>query len=446
MVMRQSQVTELLQEQLLPIHLEERKLLDRIDGWLRFKPEPIKARRTKDREVEWLKDISNTPWPRLIIRATAQGMKVEGVYARNRKPEELDPMWAPWDANDMALKAPALHRAMLSYGYAYTLVTPGEPHAVINTLSPRNFIALYADPVEDEYPMFGLRRIMHRGSVKHYRVYDEDHVYFLSGDESSGKFDFIDVRAHGMGVCPVVQYSNDLDLEGRTPGEIEPLIPMFARINKTDYDRMLVQHFNSWKIRTATGLDKPTSKQEQDEEKMRLRHDDMLVGGEDVQFGTLDETSMDPFVKAHDSDIEALAAASQTTTTAFGKIVNVSAEGLQEARASMRAKTEEKKVAAGAGHVRTLRLSAHAEGRHEDAVDTTVHAKWADMDAMYLAQAVDALGKAATMLGVPPRLLWDRIPGVDFTEAASWAQYADEHPSAEERQANAVESALNPAV
>jgi hypothetical protein len=44
---------------------------------------------------------------------------------------------------------------------------------------------------------------------------------------------------------------------------------------------------------------------------------------------------------------------------------------------------------------------------------------------------VDALGKAATMLEVPKRALWGRIPGVERTDIDDWARMAEaEDPAA----------------
>lgn len=442
--MKKADVVELVQDDLLPLFNKERQHLDTIDGWMRWTPADIVTQRRDNKEAAYLKSLSKTPWARLVIAATAQALSVEGIHAADKQADELHKSWLPWDRNDMETKQGALHRAALGYGMAYTTVLPGIPGAVINGYSPRDFIATYGDEVEDEFPLYGMRVISQgRGRSRLFRVLDEDAVYFLAEkDGFGGDIEFIDTQIHGMGVSPVVRYANELDLEGRAPGEVEPLIPLFARINKTDYDRLLTQHFNSWKVRTATGLAKPESKEDADKEKLRLAQDDILVGEEDVEFGTLDETSLEPFVKAHDSDIEALAAVSQTPTTAFGKLINVSAEGLQEARQSLRAKVKDRKKAFGGSHMRTLRLSAWAEGRDEDAADFTLKAKWADDDSTYLASAVDALGKAATMLGVPPQLLWDRIPNVDETTARTWRQYANENPSAEERQADALAAAF----
>ena len=448
MVMSQSAVRELAHEQLLPAFDKERKALDRIDGWMRWTPEDIVTKRSRDKEISYLKQISRTPWARLVVQACAQALSLENIYAATRQDDELRKMWAPWDRNDMETKQGALYRAALGYGIAYTMTFPGDTGASITAHSPREFIAMYGDPVEDEYPQSAMRVIAQgRNKPRLIRVIDEEAVYFLSEkDYLGGKLDFIDYQVHGMGIPPVVRYANEMDLEGRAPGEVEPLIPLFARINKTDYDRMLTQHFNSWKVRTATGVDEPDSDEEAEVQKMRLRQDDMLVASGDVKFGTLDETSLEPFIKAKDSDLEAIAAASQTPITAFGKMINVSAEGLQEARHSLRAKVGDRKKAFGSSNVRTLRLASWAEGRDEDAADFSVKSKWSDDDATYLASAVDALGKASQMLGVPPQLLWDRIPNVDGTTAEAWRRYAEKHPTADERTADAMRAALNPTV
>lgn len=444
--MKPAELVEVVQDLLLPLHNTDLDTLNKIDGWLRFDPEAIKTKATSNEEAKYLKKLCATPWPRVVIETAAQALKAEGIYAADRQPEELKQMWAPWDANDMETKQGALYRASLAYGLAYTLVLPGvdafgNKGSQITAHSPREFFAVYDDVVEDEYPSWALRIITQANGSVHYRLYDDTHVHLLSRERDASTLSFIESRAHRAGVTPVVRYANQLDLEGRAPGELEPLIPLFSRINKTDYDRMLVQHFNSWKVRYATGIDDPGS--DEAATKMKLRQEDILAStNHEAKFGTLDETVMDPFIKAHDSDIETLAATSQTPMTTFGKIVNVSAEGLVEARASLRAKVQDRQAGYGASHVRTLRLAAHIEKRTDDASNFTIRTKWADTETAALAASVDALGKAAQMLNVPFQLLWDRIPGVDRTTAESWREFAKGNPSPEQKQADAVAKAL----
>lgn len=434
---------------LLSVHAQDTELLTQIDGWLRFEPGRIVTKASSDPEISYLKKLSNAPWARLVIESTAQALTLEGIYGADSRPEDHEQSWAVWERNRMGSRQGSLWRAALGYGYAYGVALPQwdshlEPtaRAVMTPVSPRQMIAEFGDVVEDEFPLFALRVIPQPGGARNLRLIDETHVHYLSQDDATSSIKWIDSRAHDVGYTPVVRFANQLDLEGRAPGEIQPLIPLLARINKTDYDRMLVQHYNSWKVRYAIGIDKAKNREEDERRKKRLQQADILTGGPDVKFGTLDETSMDPFVKAHDSDVEALAATSQTPATAFGKLINVSAEGLQEARASLRAKIRDRKSAFGDGAVRWLRVCADIEGRTDDAQDFTIKAKWADDDVTYLSSAVDALGKAASMLGVPPRLLWERIPNIDATTAASWRTYADKNPSPEERETQAMIDAL----
>lgn len=432
----------------LSVYQRDLQKLDIIDSWLRWDPAKIKTKATKDPEIKWLTQISQTPWPRLIVETTAQTLRLEGLFSAEQLDDtERRALWAPFQRNNMEVKQGQIHRAALGYGVAYTTVTPGEMHgersAFIAAHSPREFTAIYADVVEDEFPMFALRVIPQPDKTVLYRLYDETSVYFFGKEAATDVPAFIESRAHDMGVCPVVRFAQQMDLEGRMPGEIEPVIPLFQRINKTDYDRMLTQHFNSWKVRTATGIDMENMSEEQRErEKLKLRQQDILTGEGDVKFGTLDETNLKPFIEAHDSDIETLAAVTQTPFTTVGKLINVSAEGLVEARRSLQSKSLDKRSSFGTSYAQIGRLSAIIEGRTEIVTDYTLQSKWADTEAATMAAAVDALTKAAVGLGVPPELLWDRIPGVDTPTADAWKAYRADNPTAEDRQAAAVEKAL----
>jgi hypothetical protein len=56
----------------------------------------------------------------------------------------------------------------------------GEPMPVIRGVSPRKLTALYADPVDDDWPMFALK---HDDPLL--RLYDDEQVYFI-GREGKG--------------------------------------------------------------------------------------------------------------------------------------------------------------------------------------------------------------------------------------------------------------------
>jgi hypothetical protein len=52
---------------------------------------------------------------------------------------------------------------------------------------------------------------------------------------------------------------------------------------------------------------------------------------------------------------------------------------------------------------------------------------WRDTSARAFAATVDALGKAAQMLGIPATELWHRIPGTSAEEVERWKAVASEH-------------------
>lgn len=435
--MKRSDVLELANDLLIPGWQQQRQTLDVIDKWHRWEPNALKDKIPNYASTEHrnLAKISETPFLQLVVTTVAQQLVAETF--RSARGVEMDRVIAPWLRNRMHSRQRAVYRGALAYGYSYATAMPGDSGAVIRGRSPRDLYAVYGDVVEDEYPMYYL---LVKGGHKY--VVDEEAVYILGDD--NGRVEYIEERRHNAGVAPAVRYSNQIDLEGRTPGEVEPYVQVAARIDKTTYDRMVNQHFNSWKVRTATGLDMPTDPTDQERVKMLLRQGDILTGEDGVKFGTLDETSSDSLIKATDEDVKLLAVVTQTPVHALtGDLVNLSADAIAESRAMADLKVNERKVGFGDSNEQLLRLAAHIEGRAEDAADFSLRTDWADLQSRSMSQAADALGKMATMLKIPVELLWDRIPTVTPEIAKSWREYKEAHPSAEEQLANALNEQSN---
>lgn len=435
--MNRSDVLELANDVLIPGWQQQRRTLDVIDKWHRWEPDALRDKipNYATSEHRNLAKISETPFLSLVVTTVAQQLVAETF--RSARGVEMDKMIAPWLRNRMHSRQRAVYRGALAYGYSYATAMPGDSGAVIRGRSPRDLYAVYGDVVEDEYPMYYL---LVKGGHKY--VVDEEAVYILGDD--NGRVEYIEDRRHNAGVAPAVRYSNQIDLEGRTPGEVEPYVQVAARIDKTTYDRMVNQHFNSWKVRTATGLDMPTDPADRERVKLLLRQGDILTGEEGVQFGTLDETSSDSLIKATDEDVKLLAVVTQTPVHALtGDLVNLSADAIAESRAMADLKVNERKVGFGDSNEQLLRLAAHIEGRAEDAADFSLRTDWADLQSRSMSQAADALGKMATMLKIPVELLWDRIPTVTPEIAKAWREYKQENPSAEEQLAAALNEQSN---
>lgn len=413
-----------------------------IDSWLR--PDGATGFQIPDkagREHRQLATLARTPWLGLVVTNVAQAMYVDNVVTDSGEDPDL---WKLWMSNGMPAAQVSNHRAMVGYGQSFAVVTPavldGLETARIRCLSVKRMAVEWVDPATDVYPAYALEALSPASGNTRWRFYDSHYRYSLTDGERSGEYRLA-ARPflHGVGATPVVRFANMLDLDGNVTGEVAPFIPTAARINKTSYDRLLAQHFNSWKTRTISGIDLPENedpgleRMETDAAKLKLAQEDILISEDpDTKFGVLDGTSLDTYVAAWRSDIEALAAVSQTPAHALtGQLVNLNAEALAAARAPLTQKVWERQVNAGQSYSRVLRLAASIAGLEEQAKDPLVRVTWQDMEIRSMSQAVDALGKAAVMLGIPKRGLWGRIPGVERSDLQAWETMAREDRDAD---------------
>lgn len=437
MALSASESVALAKDQLIPAWLNERRKLDRIDRWARWDhDDPAKPRHAQNEYRELIKR-SQAPWGDLIVSSIAQTLYVEG-YRRPDDPED-GRGWALWQANGMDGRQVPLNRATLTYGLAYGTVLPGrtltgEAVPVMRGVSPRDMLAVFDDPAFDEWPVYALQvRKTRAGYVV--KVFDDLNVWtFVIEDLADNPKVLPTVEEHGAGVCPVVRFTNRLDLEGRVAGEIEPFIPVLGKVDQTSFDRLVVQRFASWIIRTISGMSPPEQMTDEEKQewrtvqKLRLLVEDMLVADDpDTKFGSLPATPLDGFIKAHDADLTTLAAVSQTPAfELLGQMANLSAEALAAAKASQTAKSDERKHTLGEEYERFIRLACHVAGDTDGAEDFKAQVRWADTSIRSLAQAADALGKLAQMLGMPVEVLWRKVPGLTDQDVDEARQIVEE--------------------
>lgn len=409
--------------------------LDRIDRWARWNHDDPDRPRQSTAEYRELVARSQAPWGDLIVGSVAQTLYVDG-YRRPDAPDDATG-WGIWQANAMDARQVALHRAALTYGLAYLTVLPGrtlsgDAMPAMRGVSPRRMVAVYDAPEADDWPVLALGvRPVHKGLAL--TLLDAEAAYSVRTTSDGIDASSLTVEEHGVGVCPVVRYANRFDLEGRSAGEIEPFIPLLGRIDQTSFDRLVVQRFASWVVRTISGMSVAETAAANGVEpstvRMRLKVDDLLVSEEpDTKFGSLPASPLDGFIKAKESDLTDLAAVSQTPAfELLGQMANMSAEALAAAKASQTAKSDERKHIFGEAHEQAIRLACHVAGDTEGASDFAAQVRWADTSIRSLAQAVDALGKMAQMLGFPPDLLWAKVPGFTQQDVDEARRRADEN-------------------
>ena len=414
----------IVNSRLYPLLVAERERVARIDRWMRWDHDKPHQPRQATREYQELSDRAQAPWGRRVVSAVTDQLYVEG-YREARAADNSAP-WEWWQANGLDARQIAVHESAIGYGLAYNVVLPGkswlgDKMPVIRGLDPSQMIAVYEDPAWDDWPVFALRaepvKVGDRVGQK-LRLYDATQIHHMVMTASGDSIKHTGVENHDIGVCPVVRFTNHLDLRGRATGDIEPIIPVLGRIDQTTFDRLIVQRFASWKVRTIAGMAKPEQDEDAAAARLRLKVEDLLIAEDpDTKFGTLDETSLDPFINAHDADVRALAALSQSPAhELLGSMSNLSADSLAAAEASLTRRVTRVKHPLGESWEQTLRLGGLIMGDEDAARDFASEMHWRDMESRSMSQAADALGKMATMLGVPVELLWEKLPGFTQTD------------------------------
>ena len=449
--MKPSDAVELLRDDLLPKFDAERRELDDIDLWLTG-DNPIDRRAHEDPagSKSALRSLARTPMLRQIVEQLAQQLVLESVSVTNGDEATARRLWAPWENNGLPTRQGALYEAAVGYGYAYGLalpgvspdgkqktLTPNQDSALITFLSPRQMYVVTSSDPFDEWPMFGLWRIPQSGGTVLYRLIDNEGQHFLSMSKD-GKLEYIENRPWGgLDVTPIITYQNHANLEGESVGEVRRNEIVARRYDKTVNDRLLIQHNNSWRILTATGLDDPGSTDDRDRLKAKLRHDDVLLGGEGTNFATLPETTLDSILKAAEADQETLSAMAQVTIWSLNsaKLINLSADALTEARSLNRMKILALQRSMGRSHSNLMRLAAFLEGREQDAANFTLVMEWENVEAQALSGIADALSKLKD-LDIPLEALWEMIPGVSKRKIEQWKTWAKANPSRDQLMAS----------
>ncbi|GAA2618810.1 phage portal protein [Actinomadura fulvescens] len=426
---------------LLRARADELPRLDRVYRYTRGEHASVYVPKGARDEYRWIVERSVRNITRLIVTTVAQALHVEG-YRPAGSSENAAP-WAVWQANRMDARQHGVHRAALKYGLAYTVVLPGDPTPVIKRFSPRRMTAVYADVIDDEWPIYAVETFVERtksGTRRIVRVYDDQARYSLLGPaeldvSDPSKIELTPagedwVETHGLGVCPVVRYLNvdDLDEAETVTGEVEPIIAMQDALNLTAFNEAMAQQFGAFRQRWATGMITEVDETGNPTEPFRARVDAMLTAeSADTKFGEFGQTDLTGFHDSFEATLRYVATVTQTPPHALlGQMANLSAEALDSARDGLNSKIGERKSTLGESHEQTLRLAGLAAGDTAAWSDTAAQVVWRDVGARSLAQTVDAWGKAVQMLGIPAREVWERIPGVSQTDVQRWQASADE--------------------
>lgn len=410
----------------------ERDKLNRIRRyWKGKQPLPLVVPTAAPREVREMAKRSRVNVCDIVVDTMAQSLFVDG-FRGDADHENVEP-WAAWQANKMDRRQSGVHRAAVAYGASYVLVLPGDTNPRIRGVSPRRMTAMYGE--DPDWPELALER----RDASTFRLYDDEAVYFVTFDDR-GDVAVSETSEHGFGVCPVVRFLDQEDLDAddevdeaageATLGQIAPLTDLQDQIDMTTFGLMVAQHYSAFRQRYILGWVAETEKERMQAAASQLwTFDDHP---DDVKLGEFSETDLSGYIKSREEATRYAATLSQTPVhEMIGQMVNLSAEALAAAEAGKDRKVDERKTSFGESWEQVFQLAGSLMGAE---VPDDSQAIWRDTSARAFQATVDALGKLAEMLEVPPQELWERVPGTTQQDIERWKQAADEPDSVESLQ------------
>lgn len=414
--------------------------------------------RTADAEYKMLAKRAITNMMPLVTGTCVQAMYVDAFrpgedQGGRQAASTHSPQWDFWQRSRLDARQMAVYRDALAFGQVFINVYKRDDgRAIARSLSPLRTAALFRDPANDEEPyavltVHSYARHGDNPEPGEATMWDGQFEYDIEFDGDGIKV--VDKREHGSDRCPVVRFAPFVDLEGRTAGIVEPLIPLNDRINQTVFDLLVAQTYSSFKVRFATGMAPPMETEvvedpDTHEVQVKIKLDPntgqpiprkidhnasrfLFAQDKDTRFGTLDETPLNGFIESVDMSIRQLSAIAQIPPHhLLGQIANLSAEALQAAEISLMRKVEEFQKSFGESWEQVFRVAAQIEG-FAGADDMHAEVVWRDVSSSALSQVSDGLGKLAENLEIPRKGLWERVPGVSQGELDSWERlYAED--------------------
>jgi hypothetical protein len=455
---------------IMQLRTHEQYRLHKIAKYMRGNCDPPYTPRGASTEYRWLLKRSKDNFLPLICQAIAQNLHVDGFrpsFADADTGDDTmldtmgDPGWAAWRANRMVSRQHGIHRSVIKYGCAYAQVLPGriavidQNDAVVDTsmpvitpFSPRRMTALYADDISDEWPIIAVSEYLINdrtapGKARRVvTVLDDTNRYILVGGvgTSPSKLAWPNendpilggrpiVSQHGMGLCPVVRFTYEADLDSDTDcvGEIEPLMSLQDQVNFHTFNELLAEQFAAFKQRWVSGM-VPVDETGREGSPFKPGVDRLWVAEDaDTKFGEFSETNIGAIIQAREATIRHMSTLSQVPSyNLLGDLVNLSADALSAANGGMDRKAELLRGILTDSWRNVFRLCSKAQQDQDGWMDLFGTVVWRDTSTRSFAATIDGLTKAAQMLGVPAEQLWRRIPGATAEDVAMWQKVASQ--------------------
>lgn len=398
---------------------------DRVRGFVRGK---LGVPDVPDGAGDELKDIARLSVMNvlgMIADEFSAPLAVEGF--RSAGDETNAKVWDLWQADRMDARQTEVYKPAVTYGTSYTIGLKDQT----KIRSPRQMIAVYADPSTDLWPIYALEHWIDYSEIgKPARkgvLYDDEAMYpvdlgnagirihRVDGEEISRQavriaYDPEQVELHGAkiageAVCPVIRFVNARDTEEVVIGEVEPLIRDQKALNVVNFDRLVVSRFGAFPQKYAIGWAAADAEELQRTSVARL----MAFDDDDVKVGSFAAASVDGYNSIlKDMKVHIAKTAKVSVGAVMDKAENVGADTIAALDANYQDKLKAKRRSFGESWEQYLQLKAALNGIE---VPDDAEVIWDTTEARSFAQVVDGISKlAAADPSLLPELVQD-IPG-----------------------------------
>ena len=374
----------------------------------------------------------------LVVDATAERIQVDGVRIGDAEIGDAE-AWRIWQANNLDADSDLLITEAVKVGRSFMLVAPNPADAktpIVTGEDCTQAIVAYAPGGRRERAA-GLKAWSDDWTGELMAtVYLPDAIYKfkapkpVQGVVGNPKWEPRQVDGepwpapNPLGVVPLIEMQNRPDLLGGCMSEIEDVLDIQDRINKTLIDRMMAQEFSAFRQRWMTGYEVPTDDNGQPIEPFKAAVDRLwVIEDENVQVGEFQATDISPYLRAVEADVKDMAARTRTPSQyLLGAMVNISGDALKAAESGLVSKVKQRQRPFGEAIEEVVRLYLRAAGDDRDL--SSIETIWHNPEFRTEGELVDALLKMST-LGVPHEALWERW-GASQTEIAQWREQRDQ--------------------
>lgn len=357
-------------------------------------------------------------WPRLVIRAVEERVRVEDFRLADM--ETFEDASKIWQRNNMDENSILAHQDAFLYGRSFASVWKRDGKATMGVESAKQVWADH-DPADGSV----------RWAMK--RWFDKDRGYLnIVTPSEIRKYQTTGKRDEGMDITNLPPDSWELIKElpngtGKVPyfplvnrrsilnpygeSELTEILPLVDAINKLCTDMMVSAEAHAEPRRYATGVEVAEDEDGEIEERFSiLKGRTWIAEDPEARIGSLPEADLSNFIAGVEMLQQQLFALAgippHYVDAAKGSLA--SADSIRASEASLVAKARKAHISFGGAWEEAMRFAILLEKGSLDEKVEGMEVRWADPENRTLAQIVDSAIKRAAV-GVPQFQLWEDI-------------------------------------